>query len=97
MIVTLDEKRRLTVPLAVAPAAPGDAFDARFDGTAPAAGSRPPGPEAVPPPRGVPVLARPYRPLDSFMYFSSSESVDRMTVASLSSAVWSVSIDFQNS
>ena len=31
MIVTLDEKRRLTVPLALAPATPGDAFDARFD------------------------------------------------------------------
>ena len=31
MIVKLDEKRRLTVPLALAPAAPGDAFDARFD------------------------------------------------------------------
>jgi hypothetical protein len=31
MIVTLDEKRRLTVPVALAPAAPGDAFDARFD------------------------------------------------------------------
>ena len=31
MIVTLDEKRRLTVPVALAPAMPGDAFDARFD------------------------------------------------------------------
>jgi hypothetical protein len=31
MIVTLDEKRRLTVPVALAPASPGDAFDARFD------------------------------------------------------------------
>jgi hypothetical protein len=31
MIVTLDEKRRLTVPVALAPAAPGDAFDASFD------------------------------------------------------------------
>ena len=31
MIVTLDDKRRLTVPVALAPAAPGDAFDARFD------------------------------------------------------------------
>jgi hypothetical protein len=31
MIVTLDEKRRLTVPVALAPAVPGDAFDARFD------------------------------------------------------------------
>jgi hypothetical protein len=31
MIVTLDARRRLTVPAALAPAAPGDAFDARFD------------------------------------------------------------------
>jgi hypothetical protein len=31
MIVTLDDKRRLTVPVALAPAAPGDAFDATFD------------------------------------------------------------------
>ena len=31
MIVTLDEKRRLTVPVSLAPASPGDAFDARFD------------------------------------------------------------------
>ena len=31
MIVTLDGKRRLTVPVALAPAAPGDAFDATFD------------------------------------------------------------------
>jgi hypothetical protein len=31
MIVTLDAKRRLTVPAALVPAAPGDAFDARFD------------------------------------------------------------------
>ena len=31
MIVTLDAKRRLTVPVALAPASPGDAFDARFD------------------------------------------------------------------
>jgi hypothetical protein len=31
VIVTLDEKRRLTVPLALAPTTPGDAFDARFD------------------------------------------------------------------
>jgi len=31
MIVTLDDKRRLTVPVALAPAAPGDAFEARFD------------------------------------------------------------------
>ena len=31
MIVTLDDKRRLTVPVGLAPAAPGDAFEARFD------------------------------------------------------------------
>ena len=31
MIVTLDSKRRLTVPAALAPAVPGDYFDARFD------------------------------------------------------------------
>jgi hypothetical protein len=31
MIVTLDEKRRLTVPVALVPTTPGDAFDARFD------------------------------------------------------------------
>ncbi len=31
MILTLDAKRRLTVPAALAPALPGDAFDARFD------------------------------------------------------------------
>ena len=31
MIVTLDAKRRLTVPVALAPASPGDYFDARFD------------------------------------------------------------------
>ena len=31
MIVTLDAKRRLTVPTALAPAKPGDYFDARFD------------------------------------------------------------------
>ncbi len=31
MIVTLDSKRRLTVPAALAPAAPGDYFDAQFD------------------------------------------------------------------
>jgi len=31
MIVTLDAKRRLTVPSALAPASPGDYFDARFD------------------------------------------------------------------
>ncbi len=31
MIVTLDRKRRLTVPVALAPAVAGDAFDAQFD------------------------------------------------------------------
>ena len=31
MIVRLDAKRRLTVPAALAPASPGDYFDARFD------------------------------------------------------------------
>ena len=31
MIVTLDGKRRLTVPAALAPASPGDYFDAHFD------------------------------------------------------------------
>ena len=31
MIVTLDAKRRLSVPVALAPAAPGDYFEARFD------------------------------------------------------------------
>ena len=31
MIVTLDSKRRLTVPAALAPATPGDYFDAQFD------------------------------------------------------------------
>lgn len=31
MVVTLDAKRRLTVPAALAPAEPGDDFDARFD------------------------------------------------------------------
>ena len=31
MIVTLDAKRRLTVPTALAPAAPGDYFEASFD------------------------------------------------------------------
>ena len=31
MIVTLDAKRRLTVPAALAPASPGDYFEARFD------------------------------------------------------------------
>ena len=31
MIVTLDAKRRLTVPTNLAPASPGDYFDAHFD------------------------------------------------------------------
>ena len=31
MIVTLDSKRRLTIPAALAPSAPGDYFDAQFD------------------------------------------------------------------
>jgi hypothetical protein len=31
MIVTLDSRRRLAVPATLAPAVPGDAFDARFD------------------------------------------------------------------
>jgi hypothetical protein len=31
MIVTLDAKRRLTVPAALATTSPGDYFDARFD------------------------------------------------------------------
>ena len=31
MIVTLDGKRRLTVPVSLAPATPGEAFDASFD------------------------------------------------------------------
>jgi len=31
MIVTLDAKRRLTLPTSLAPASPGDYFDAHFD------------------------------------------------------------------
>lgn len=31
MIVTLDAKRRVSIPAALAPAAPGDQFDAFFD------------------------------------------------------------------
>ena len=31
MIVTLDSKRRLTVPTTLAPTSPGEYFDARFD------------------------------------------------------------------
>ena len=33
MIITLDSKRHLKVPSALAPAAPGDRFDAHFDET----------------------------------------------------------------
>jgi hypothetical protein len=31
MIVTLDAKRRVSIPAALAPAAPGDQFEASFD------------------------------------------------------------------
>ena len=31
MILTLDAKRRVSLPAALAPASPGDAFDARYD------------------------------------------------------------------
>jgi hypothetical protein len=31
MIVTMDAKRRLTVPASLAPAGPGDYFEVRFD------------------------------------------------------------------
>mgnify|MGYP001613070700 CR=1 FL=1 len=31
MILTLDAKRRFSIPAALAPASPGDAFDARYD------------------------------------------------------------------
>ena len=31
MVITLDAKRRLTVPASLAPARPGDYFDAHFD------------------------------------------------------------------
>jgi hypothetical protein len=31
MVITLDAKRRLTVPRALAPAKPGDVFEANFD------------------------------------------------------------------
>jgi hypothetical protein len=31
MIVTLDSKRRLTIPVSVASASPGDAFEVTFD------------------------------------------------------------------
>ena len=31
MVVTLDVKRRLTVPIALAPTKPGDYFEAHFD------------------------------------------------------------------
>ncbi len=32
MILTLDAKRRLTIPATLAPTSPGDYFDAQFDG-----------------------------------------------------------------
>jgi len=31
MVVTLDAKRRVSIPAALAPASPGDQFDASFD------------------------------------------------------------------
>jgi hypothetical protein len=31
MIITLDSKRRLTVPISLAPTTPGEYFDAQFD------------------------------------------------------------------
>ena len=31
MILTLDAKRRITIPVTLAPVAPGDSFEARFD------------------------------------------------------------------
>lgn len=31
MVVTMDSKRRLTVPAGLAPASPGEYFEARFD------------------------------------------------------------------
>jgi hypothetical protein len=31
MILTLDAKRRFSIPATLAPASPGDAFDARYD------------------------------------------------------------------
>ncbi|HEV2391170.1 MAG TPA: hypothetical protein VG146_02275 [Verrucomicrobiae bacterium] len=31
MIVTLDDKRRVSIPVALAPATPGDQFEASFD------------------------------------------------------------------
>ena len=31
MIVTLDDKRRVSIPAVLAPTAPGDQFDASFD------------------------------------------------------------------
>ena len=34
MVITLDAKRRLTVPASVAPAKPGDAFEVDFDAEA---------------------------------------------------------------
>jgi hypothetical protein len=34
MVITLDSKRRLTVPTSLAPAKPGDVFEAEFDAEA---------------------------------------------------------------
>ena len=34
MVITLDSKRRLTVPSALAPAKPGDVFEVEFDAEA---------------------------------------------------------------
>jgi hypothetical protein len=31
VIITLDSKRRLTIPIALVPTVPGDSFDAQFD------------------------------------------------------------------
>ena len=74
MIVTLDAKRRLTVPASLAPAAPGDYFDAHFDAEEDAlvfrrlAGKEdwlavlkacPVNPEDVPPRRREPARRRP--------------------------------------
>ena len=74
MIVTLDAKRRLTVAASLAPAAPGDYFDAHFDAEEDAlvfrrlAGKEdwlavlkacPVNPDAVPPRRREPARRRP--------------------------------------
>ena len=73
MVVTLDAKRRLTVPSALAPAKPGDYFDARFDPEEDAIVFRrlggqeswltvmkecPVSPDDVPPPRRAPAKRR---------------------------------------